>query len=226
MVLPFVWEILTSFKTNLEVSSLPPTLLPANPTVGWIRDVLRVGAVLDAVHRLRGVADAASRRAGGSSPPSPATRSRACTSPGGTCIFALFLLMLMVPSQLFLLGQFELMKNLDSAQHAAGPRDPRDLLGLRHLPDAPGVPDDAEGVRGGRPPRRRGHSAHLLERHAADGPADDRGARRAHLAVLVERPAVAAHRHADRGQPAADRWGWRRCRGSSAPTTLPSWRGR
>jgi multiple sugar transport system permease protein len=111
MVVPFVWEILTSFKTNLEVSSLPPTLLPANPTVQpyetffskvpfWLQFsvsalslIMRVvGQVL--VAALAGYAFARLR------------------FPGRNVLFALFIIMLMVPSQLFLLGQFDLMKNL------------------------------------------------------------------------------------------------------------------
>lgn len=111
MVVPFVWEILASFKTNLEVSSIPPTLLPENPTlqgyqtffgsvpfwaqftVSAVSLLLRVaGQVL--VAALAGYAFARLR------------------FPGRNVIFVLFLLMLMVPSQLFLLGQFELMKGL------------------------------------------------------------------------------------------------------------------
>jgi multiple sugar transport system permease protein len=111
MVVPFVWEILTSFKTSNEVASMPPTLFPATPTaVGYesffsvtpfwaqftvsaVSLILRVvGQVL--VAALAGYAFARLR------------------FPGRNLLFALFLLMLMVPSQLFLLGQFELMKGL------------------------------------------------------------------------------------------------------------------
>lgn len=111
MVVPFVWEILSSFKTNLEVSSLPPTLIPENPTtqgfetffssvpfwaqftVSAVSLLLRVAGQV-AVSALAGYAFARLR------------------FPGRNVLFALFLLMLMVPSQLFLLGQFELMKGL------------------------------------------------------------------------------------------------------------------
>lgn len=111
MVVPFVWQILTSFKTNSEVSSLPPTLFPADPTTGayatffemvpfWMQFgvsvaslIMRViGQVL--VAALAGYAFAR------------------LTFPGRNVLFGLFLLMLMVPSQLFLLGQFDLMKGL------------------------------------------------------------------------------------------------------------------
>lgn len=111
MVAPFVWEILTSFKTNNEVSSLPPTILPADPTlrayrtffssvpflhqfaVSAISLLLRVGGQV-LVAALAGYAFARLR------------------FPGRTVLFVLYLLMLMVPSQLFLLGQFEIMKGL------------------------------------------------------------------------------------------------------------------
>lgn len=111
MIVPFIWEILTSFKTGNEVASLPPTLFPADPssvgyerffattpfwaqfTVSAISLVLRVaGQVL--VAALAGYAFAR------------------LNFPGRNFLFALFILMLMVPSQLFLLGQFELMKGL------------------------------------------------------------------------------------------------------------------
>jgi multiple sugar transport system permease protein len=111
MVIPFIWEILTAFKTSNEVASLPPTIIPANPTVNafetfftsvpfWAQFsvsalslIMRVaGQVLIAA--LAGYAFARLR------------------FPGRNVLFVLFLLMLMVPSQLFLLGQFELMKGL------------------------------------------------------------------------------------------------------------------
>jgi multiple sugar transport system permease protein len=111
MVIPFVWEILTAFKTMAEVSSLPPTIVPRDPTlrgfetffasvpflqqftVSAISLVLRVvGQVM--VAALAGYAFARLR------------------FPGRNVLFLLYLLMLMVPSQLFLLGQFEIMKGL------------------------------------------------------------------------------------------------------------------
>src|SRR5262245_32275503 len=95
MSVPFVWQILTAFKTSNEVASLPPTILPATPTLAgfetffasvpfWaqfavsaVSLVLRVaGQVLIAA--LAGYAFARLR------------------FPGRNLIFALFLLMLMV----------------------------------------------------------------------------------------------------------------------------------
>lgn len=111
MIVPFVWEILASFKTNAEVSSLPPTILPDEPNVrgyGTFFDsvpfwaqfavsaaslVMRVvGQVL--VAALAGYAFARLR------------------FPGRNVLFVIFLLMLMVPSQLFLLGQFEVIRDV------------------------------------------------------------------------------------------------------------------
>ncbi|WP_454112107.1 carbohydrate ABC transporter permease [Microbacterium aurum] len=111
MVVPFVWQILTAFKTSNEVASLPPTIIPATPTLTgfetffdgvpfWLQFsvsamslVLRViGQVL--VAALAGYAFARLR------------------FPGRNVLFALFVLMLMVPSQLFLLGQFDVIKGL------------------------------------------------------------------------------------------------------------------
>lgn len=111
MIVPFVWEILSSFKTNAEVSSLPPTILPEQPSsrgystffdsvpfwaqlaVSATSLVMRVvGQVL--VAALAGYAFARLR------------------FPGRNALFVVFLLMLMVPSQLFLLGQFEIIRNV------------------------------------------------------------------------------------------------------------------
>lgn len=111
MVVPFAWEILTSFKTSNEVASLPPTVLPGNPTtVGydtffssvpfWSQLGVSVGALVlrvggqVLVAALAGYAFARLR------------------FPGRKVIFGLFLLSLMVPMQLFLLGQFEIIRDI------------------------------------------------------------------------------------------------------------------
>jgi multiple sugar transport system permease protein len=111
MVIPFIWEILTAFKTSNEVASLPPTLLPAHPsTVGFQRffDAAPFWAqfTVSAVSLLMRVAGQVfvSALAG--------YAFGRLRFPGRNILFAVFLLMLMVPSQLFLLGQFELMKGL------------------------------------------------------------------------------------------------------------------
>ncbi|MGH8774574.1 MAG: carbohydrate ABC transporter permease [Jiangellaceae bacterium] len=40
MVLPFVWMVISSFKPNAEVQRIPPTWLPADPTIGNYQELL------------------------------------------------------------------------------------------------------------------------------------------------------------------------------------------
>ncbi|SDK59111.1 carbohydrate ABC transporter membrane protein 2, CUT1 family [Glycomyces sambucus] len=111
MVAPFAWQLLTAFKTTAEASQAPPTFWPADPTgdafatffdsvpvwsqftVSAAALALRVAGQL-AVAALAGYAFARLR------------------FPGRTVLFGLFIAMLMVPSQLFLIGQFELIRDL------------------------------------------------------------------------------------------------------------------
>ena len=43
MFFPFFWMLACSFKTPEEIYQIPPTLLPASPTLANYRDVLRTG---------------------------------------------------------------------------------------------------------------------------------------------------------------------------------------
>lgn len=111
MVLPFLWQIVSSFKSGSEIIQMPPTLFPHDPsTTGyenffttvpfWRMLMITVGsAVLRILGQLFVAALAGYAFA----------RLR---FPGKTVIFVLFLAMLMVPSQLFLITQFLLMKDL------------------------------------------------------------------------------------------------------------------
>jgi multiple sugar transport system permease protein len=111
MVVPFGWEILTSFKTSNEVASLPPTLFPSDPTTRgyhsffevtpfWAQFVVSVvSLVLRVVGQVLVAAMAGYAFA-------------RLNFPGRRILFVLFLLMLMVPSQLFLIGQFDIMKGI------------------------------------------------------------------------------------------------------------------
>lgn len=111
MVLPFLWQIVSSFKSGSESILVPPTLLPANPTTKgyenffatvpfWRMLMTTVGS---AVLRILGQLFVASLAG------YAFARLR---FPGKNVIFVLFLAMLMVPSQLFLITQFLLMKDL------------------------------------------------------------------------------------------------------------------
>ncbi|PYC64316.1 sugar ABC transporter permease [Micromonospora arborensis] len=110
MVFPFVWQVLTAFKTVPESRAVPPVIVPS----GWGFDafgrffeslpvgnlfVVSVGAL---VLRVAGQLLLASLAAYGFA---------RFTFPGRDAIFALFLIMLMAPSQLFLIAQFNFMKD-------------------------------------------------------------------------------------------------------------------
>lgn len=111
MVLPFLWQILTAFKTIPESRAVPPVFLPETFGFGaferffatvpfgsmlWVSVaalILRVaGQLLICTLAAYGFA-----------------RFR---FPGRDILFILFLVMLMAPSQLFLIAQFDLMKTL------------------------------------------------------------------------------------------------------------------
>jgi multiple sugar transport system permease protein len=111
MVVPFGWELLTSFKTSNEVASLPPTLFPSAPTTKGYRSFFQVTPfwaqfVVSAVSLiLRVVGQVFVAALAGYA-------FARLNFPGRRTLFACFMLMLMVPSQLFLLGQFDIMKGL------------------------------------------------------------------------------------------------------------------
>jgi multiple sugar transport system permease protein len=111
MVVPFVWQILTLFKSTAEATRVPPTFLPEGFDLGSFATffttvpfwsmfgvsvgalVLRVGGQL-AVAALAGYAFARIRFR------------------GRDALFGVFIVMLMVPSQLFLIGQYGLIRDL------------------------------------------------------------------------------------------------------------------
>ncbi|MEU6860703.1 carbohydrate ABC transporter permease [Glycomyces sp. NPDC046736] len=111
MVAPFAWQLITAFKTTGEASQSPPTFWPADPTFNafttffdsvpfWSQFTVSAAALALrvvgqlAVSALAGYAFARLR------------------FPGRNVLFGLFIAMLMVPSQLFLIGQFELVRDL------------------------------------------------------------------------------------------------------------------
>ncbi|WP_374007514.1 carbohydrate ABC transporter permease [Leifsonia sp. LS-T14] len=111
MIVPFVWQILTAFKTSNEVATLPPTLFPAAPTLAGFDTFF--GSVPFWAQFAVSAASLIIRVAGQVLVAALAGYAFARLQfPGRNLIFALFLLMLMVPSQLFLLGQFDIMKGL------------------------------------------------------------------------------------------------------------------
>ncbi|MEV4178391.1 carbohydrate ABC transporter permease [Nonomuraea sp. NPDC049709] len=111
MVVPFVWQILTVFKTTAEVSRVPPTVLPAEFSLHsfetffstvpfWSMFGVSVGSL---VLRVIGQVSVAAL-AGYAFARMPFR--------GSGVLFGLFIAMLMVPSQLFLIGQYQLIRDL------------------------------------------------------------------------------------------------------------------
>jgi len=111
MVTPFVWQVLTTLKTIPESRAVPPVLLPATwdfdsfmrffDTVPvWSMFLVSSGAL---ILRVTGQLLISALAAYGFA---------RFPFPGRNLLFGLFLVMLMAPSQLFLIAQFDLMKNL------------------------------------------------------------------------------------------------------------------
>ncbi|MDR2973345.1 MAG: carbohydrate ABC transporter permease [Propionibacteriaceae bacterium] len=111
MVAPFIWQILTTFKTVTESRAVPPTILPAVWSIAayerfftsvplWSLLGMSLGVL---VVRVGGQLVLCSLAAYGFA------RFR---FPGRGLLFGVFLVMLMAPSQLFLISQFDLMKSL------------------------------------------------------------------------------------------------------------------
>lgn len=109
MVLPFVWQLLTAFKSIAESRAVPPVLLPETFDLGAFERFFATvpfGSMLGVsglalVLRVAGQLLVCTLAAYGFA------RFR---FPGRTVLFGLFLVMLMAPSQLFLIAQFDLMK--------------------------------------------------------------------------------------------------------------------
>ncbi len=111
MVFPFLWQLLTTFKTIPESRAVPPVLLPASFDFGAFArffETVPFGSMLGTsigalLLRVAGQLIVCTLAAYGFA------RFR---FPGRGLLFVLFLLMLMAPSQLFLIAQFDLMKAL------------------------------------------------------------------------------------------------------------------
>lgn len=123
MMVPFVWEILTSFKSAAETRSVPPTVLPGS----WQLDSYSTFVETVPFWSMLGVSVAALvlRVAGQLLVAALAGYAFARLEfPGRNVLFGLFIMALMVPSQLFLIGQFNIVKDLgmlDTVQALALP---------------------------------------------------------------------------------------------------------
>jgi multiple sugar transport system permease protein len=112
MVGPFVWQLLTTAKSLTESRAVPPTLLPGVftldayarffATVPFWSMLFVSGSVL--IMRVVGQLAISALAA---------YAFARIPFPGRSIVFGVFLIMLMAPSQLFLISQFGLMKSLN-----------------------------------------------------------------------------------------------------------------
>ncbi|GAA2503959.1 carbohydrate ABC transporter permease [Winogradskya humida] len=110
MVLPFLWQIVTSLKTLSSATAVPPTLLPEGhwANFGKVFELLPFGTQF-----LNTAITAVARTAGQVLFCSMAAYAFArLRFPGRNALFAIFLSVLMVPPQLFIIPQYQIMADL------------------------------------------------------------------------------------------------------------------
>jgi multiple sugar transport system permease protein len=111
MVFPFLWQVLTAFKTFGESISVPPTILPKTWDFGNFNAAAHAIPFGDML--LNSMLIAAGRTIGQLVLCSLAGYAFArLRFPGRNAIFIAFLAVLMVPSQLFLIPQYQIMQSL------------------------------------------------------------------------------------------------------------------
>lgn len=111
MVTPFIWQVLTAFKSVPESRAVPPVIFPSELHLEGFEhffSALPLGRLLTVsslalIMRVVGQVTVCSLAAYGFA------RFR---FPGRSLLFGLFLIMLMAPSQLFLIAQFTLVRDL------------------------------------------------------------------------------------------------------------------
>ncbi|SNS70748.1 multiple sugar transport system permease protein [Asanoa hainanensis] len=112
MVVPFAWQLLTVFKSTAEVTRIPPTILPH----GWSLHAFETFFDTVPFWSMFAVsAGALVLRVGGQVVVAALAGYAFARIPfrGRGLLHGLFLAMLMVPSQLFLIGQYGLIRDLE-----------------------------------------------------------------------------------------------------------------
>lgn len=119
MVFPFIWEILTSFKTQTGASAVPPQILPDPFTLTGYQKVFGMIPFWQLLGN--SILLTAIRTAG---------QIIMCTMagygfarfdfPGKNALFVAFLAVLMVPGQLFILPQYEIIQQLGMLNTVVG----------------------------------------------------------------------------------------------------------
>lgn len=119
MIFPFLWQLLMSSASHAEVQSIPPTFWPESPSLAAYP---RVFEVLPFAHQLWvSVAVTAVRTLGQVILCSMAGYAFArMRFPGRGVILALILAILMVPSQVFLVPQYQIVHGLGWLNSIAG----------------------------------------------------------------------------------------------------------
>lgn len=108
---PFVWELLTSFKSLSESTSVPPTVLPNQWHAGNYSSVF--SGIPFSSMLLNSVLNAVARTGAQLLFCSMAAYAFAWLDfPGRKVLFGLFLSVLLVPSQLLVIPQYQIMENL------------------------------------------------------------------------------------------------------------------
>lgn len=118
-VFPFLWMILTSFKTDGEAVKIPPTIFPENPTLNGYKEVFSVipfSSVLinSIVYTIIIVAAQVFLCA------MAAYGFARIDFPGKNLLFLIVLSVLMVPSQIFLVPQYLIVQKLGALDTMVG----------------------------------------------------------------------------------------------------------
>ena len=111
MILPFVWMVLTSFKTLAESTQMPPKIFPESLQLSNYTEVMRllpfdkfyINTILMLVFRVLGSVLFSAMAA---------YAFARLNFPGKRFLFSLVLLQMMVPGQLFIIPQFLLIQKL------------------------------------------------------------------------------------------------------------------
>jgi ABC-type spermidine/putrescine transport system permease subunit II len=194
MIAPYVVQVLTSLKTYDETVTIPPTLFPAVPQWQNYVDIASTSFPIF-VQVGNSIIVTAVRVAGQLLLGSMAAYAFARLKfPFRRTLFAVFLSVLMVPSQLFLIPQYQFMQGfgwLDSLQALFLPGI---FSAFGRVPAAAVLSQPADRARRSCSARWREPVADLLQGHASAGTPGPGGARIAHNGVELERSAVATDR--------------------------------
>ena len=198
MIGPFVWMLLAALKTDADIRTIPPTLIPDPVTSDNFGRVDRSIQLLAFHGELR-------RR--GDRVDDPPTRycdhRRLRLRPDGVQgpqpLFGLYLATMMIPLQVVIVPLFIEMRQPRSRRQLRRTPAADDRVELRHLPDATGLPRPAEGTRRSSVHRRRQPLPGVLQGAAPAGQTGARDVRGVRLHVDLELVPVAARHHAGIG---------------------------